>query len=188
VGIAVEVTVNARIKLYESIELIQSKGYHIWYVDTDSIITNCPPYELDISDTQLGKLKLEDYKDSKGITHKLENFEGLFIAPKFYSIKLKDETTLFKHKGFRKINFTFKELRELHYKNELYKIKTTSTSINKMKESLKRINTLDRRSRFLSTKEQPKRVKSFYDKRIVRGNQTKPLRIKALSGYDYDFL
>lgn len=170
VGIASQITAYSRQKLFEEIQKIISMGYNIYYVDTDSIITDCPPHKLKTSSTELGILKIED------LMH-----EGIFIAPKLYGylrnqayarkvLRMKEEKNKkFKkvHKGFPELDCTFQELKDKYFNNELRTLEYKATSICKFRESLKRKSFLKRNGPFLTSKNVSKKLKSVYDKRVV---------------------
>ena len=209
VGIASQITAYSRSRLYNFIDKIISMGYSVYYTDTDSIITDCPPSKLNIDNYKLGELKLENLLK-----------EGVFIAPKLYGFQRNQDTNIniilnndkitdknmlspinpikidfsvnnrlqeiknkkykMVHKGFSNLGCSYPELKEHYFNNTLKEIHYDDTSICKIKESLKRVNTLNRSGPFLSSKNVHKSLKSTYDKRIVLENMidTLPLTFK----------
>lgn len=84
-GIASRVTALAQLNLYSFIEKVQSMGGTIYYMDTDSLITDI---RMD-TNNELGGWKLvTDFK------------EGVFLAPKTYMIDTYDDDLIPKMKGF----------------------------------------------------------------------------------------
>ena len=86
------------------------------YHDTDSILLENKLNDKDISNFQLGKLKLE---------HILR--EGIFIAPKTYAFKDYADKTIIKHSGIKKGVMKYEDFIKLS-KGENLKIKTTKFS------------------------------------------------------------
>lgn len=85
VCIAAAVTAYARILMYKY--KIECKG-EIYYTDTDSIFSSVEISKEYVSDSDLGKLKLEGLVE-----------EAYFVAPKSYMVKYLDKTVM-KSKGF----------------------------------------------------------------------------------------
>jgi hypothetical protein len=82
VQLAAAITACARIHMYPYISRSDS-----YYTDTDSVVLASPLADECVSDTELGKFKLEYIV-----------FEGIFLAPKSYSLKTEGKS-IFKHKG-----------------------------------------------------------------------------------------
>ena len=146
----------ARIKLYEAIENIKSLGGEVYYCDTDSIVTNI---DLPIG-KNLGDLDLEQ-----------EIKEGIFLAPKFYSIITKDNKTISKHKGLSD-DYDFDLYKKALLYNDFTSFKEKKTSICSLLES---------KTRHLKHMEVIKKTRSAngcFDKRIITKDfNTKPLNI-----------
>lgn len=90
----VNVAVASAITAYARIHMSQFKNnldYKLFYSDTDSIYINKPLDNSYISNTILGKLKLENI-----IT------KGIFLAPKVYGLQTEDGQTIIKAKGLTK--------------------------------------------------------------------------------------
>jgi hypothetical protein len=100
VSIAAFVTSQARLRLYQFIEVCNKKGGQVWYVDTDSLKTDV---EMPSDPDKLGMLK-----------HEYDLVEGVFIRPKVYAAYkgLKDgvEEVEIKNKGLIK-----GALKDIHY-------------------------------------------------------------------------
>lgn len=112
----------ARIELYKLIHSALEAKNDIYYVDTDSIITN----HVYTTGKSLGQLKLIG-----------EINEGVFLAPKIYCIKFVDGKTMLKFKGLneisKRINFTnpiecFKEIFDNKNKDHNMKLKLLEKS------------------------------------------------------------
>jgi len=156
VHIASFTTAYARIKLYEKFEEVISKGGEIFYCDTDSIITNI---ELEIG-KKLGDLDLEN-----------EIKEGIFLFPKFYSIRLYDNSVISKHKGLNN-NYDFSEYEKILYHNDL-------TSFYEEKESIASILECNTRNlKHLSIIKKHRSLRGVFDKRILIDKiNTKPIHL-----------
>ena len=85
------IAIAAAITAYARIHMSQFKNsplYTLFYSDTDSIYINKPLDPIYVSDTELGKMNLENvFVDS------------IFLAPKVYAGKLEDGSELIKIKG-----------------------------------------------------------------------------------------
>jgi hypothetical protein len=81
----------------------------LYYSDTDSLILNCQlPNE--VVGPELGKFKLE-----------YEAKEGIFLAPKVYSLLLDDNSEITKIKG-SKLKISFNEIKNLLIKDSVINI------------------------------------------------------------------
>ncbi len=82
---------------------------HLYYSDTDSLVLDCQ-LPNNIVNNDLGNFKLECHIK-----------EGVFLAPKVYSIILDDDTEICNIKG-SKITLPFSSVKELLVKNSSHKI------------------------------------------------------------------
>lgn len=75
--IAAYIFARARLRLGRVMQQIQAMGFKVYYCDTDSIHTNCPPskFPAPLSD-ECGEWKLE-----------VSNAEGIYLAPKLYALR-----------------------------------------------------------------------------------------------------
>lgn len=180
VGIASEVTTGARIETFNIMQLIRKKGYKVYYTDTDCVHTDMPPSEWK---NLLHKSKLGAWDNEYGLIK-----EALYLAPKFYFLKLENGEVIKKHKGFKNIGLPFEEIKEMYFDDNL-KIFTEQNSICKLLESIIAKNDTDKRklnrkSLFLASKTYTKEFNATYNKRVVFGTETKPLIINNLSYYN----
>ena len=83
VHIAAAVTACSRMHMYKYISRPDC-----YYTDTDSAVLGSPLPEDEISSTELGKLKIEHFVK-----------QGIFLAPKTYSLKTEESGEVVKHKG-----------------------------------------------------------------------------------------
>jgi len=184
VGITAEITSLSRIRLFTEIDKILKMGYSVYYVDTDSIITNCPPNKLLVDKYKLGYLKCE---------HKI--IEGIFLTSKFYFLKIdtdydknvlllnKDKLKkyIFIHKGFKNIKIPYDKFKVLYENNRIDKICTKYDGIAKFKSSIKRkTGIVKRTSPFLCVVETEKQLRNFYDKRFISSNRINTTPIKFI--------
>jgi hypothetical protein len=121
VNIASFITAKARIKLHKLLHYITFKGYHIYYCDTDSVIT-----DYEIKEENMGEepfkvtYKLGDLKSELRPKNKL--FNGNYISdltirgPKNYAYKTNTGDEEIKLKGFN-INQNFYVI-DYDYKNK----------------------------------------------------------------------
>jgi hypothetical protein len=110
ISISSAVTAYSRIQMINLIKELIDLGYTIYYTDTDSIFVDRSLPTHMISNTELGKLKLE-YKFKKVV----------FLAPKVYGGILKFGKELVKIKGSKNV-IPFKELYSLLIKNTKLKL------------------------------------------------------------------
>ena len=103
IGIAASITAYARMHMQV---YLQSKGYKVYYTDTDSIVTDKPISSEHIGKA-LGQLKLE-YKIKKGV----------FLAPKVYSMITDQDKVVTKVKGLKESNIDFAVFETLLYKGK----------------------------------------------------------------------
>jgi hypothetical protein len=87
----VSVIIASAITSYARIHMSQFKNnseFNLYYSDTDSAFLNKPLPKSMISNTILGKMKLENIIDN-----------AIFLAPKVYCLVTKDNKTIYKVKG-----------------------------------------------------------------------------------------
>jgi len=105
----VSIPIAAAITAYARIHMSQFKNnidYNLYYSDTDSIYIDKPLSEDLISETILGKMKLENI-----IT------KGIFLSPKVYFLETTDDRIIFKVKGLsHNIVLTYDDFDSLLYK------------------------------------------------------------------------
>nr|YP_010991015.1 DNA polymerase [Pappia fissilis]WOX61288.1 DNA polymerase [Pappia fissilis] len=108
IAIASAITSYARIHMSQTIKYLIDNGYILYYKDTDSLFINKPLPDHLVSNTELGKLKLE-YICTKGI----------FLAPKVYCLITIDNQFICKVKGLdtKNINLTLEDFKYLLYKD-----------------------------------------------------------------------
>ena len=108
IGIAAAITAYSRI--FMSI-FKNNPNINLYYTDTDSIYTDSIIDEDLISQTILGKLKLEN-------TCK----KAIFLAPKMYCLETLDNKIIYKVKGLKhEVELTMKDFEQLLYKNTFIK-------------------------------------------------------------------
>lgn len=112
VHLAAAITACSRIYMYQYISRPDC-----YYTDTDSVVLGSPLPEEEISNTVLGKFKLE-----------YNIIEGIFLAPKSYYILTQEGKDILKHKGSAKA-LVNKEWFHYQYKN-LKSTKQTSVTSN----------------------------------------------------------
>nr|YP_010384620.1 DNA polymerase [Russula rosea]UHA57019.1 DNA polymerase [Russula rosea] len=122
----VSISIAAAITAYSRIHMSQFKNnpkINLYYSDTDSAYTDSElPDEL-ISDTILGKLKLENICN-----------KAIFLAPKVYCLETEEGKNFYKVKGLKhEIVLTMKDYENLLYKNALIK-KTQTKWIKNLNE------------------------------------------------------
>ncbi len=132
----------------------------VYYSDTDSIFCKNPLPISSISDTELGKFKLES---------KVK--EGLFLSPKVYMVKKSDNTIDIKFKGLNKELLTETDIYDIYYNstNVLKKI-----SFN-FKRNLQKFIIFKQDSNFNIFSKLLKRNKMFINNKWINTN---PLTIK----------
>lgn len=161
-AIASRVTSQAQIKLYSYIEYVQAHGGTIYYMDTDSLITDI---RIPTSE-ELGDLKLEcDFSS------------GIFLAPKTYYLNTYEKGGKIIMKGFSKSfkdHFGFKEFEEALLtgkKDQFQEWRIAPASLKKI-----RIRHLDG----FCTLVEPRSIQEDYNKREVLPDfTTRPWVIKV---------
>lgn len=114
----VSLPISAAISAYSRIHMSQYKNkddIKLFYSDTDSLYINKPLPDYMVSDTELGKLKLESISK-----------KAIFLAPKLYGLVSNDDDRVtLKIKGLKKERFnelSFNSLEELLYKNSMLEV------------------------------------------------------------------
>nr|QWO71441.1 DNA polymerase [Termitomyces titanicus] len=105
VGITSNVAIAAAITGWGLIRLskvLNIKGNEVLYSDTDSVFLIKKLEESFISETELGKFKLENVMT-----------EGVFVSPKFYGFKTEDGKVIMKTKGVGKGKISYEDLLDL---------------------------------------------------------------------------
>ncbi len=115
----VNIAIASAVSAYARIHMSQFKNnkYKLYYSDTDSIFIDRPLDDSVISNTELGKMKLE------GIYNK-----AIFLAPKVYGLRDIDGNAILKIKGLNKesmINITVDTLDELLVKDKALELNQT---------------------------------------------------------------
>ena len=150
--IASFVTSYARIELYKGVEAVHARGGSVYYMDTDSLVTdvNIP------QGTSLGEWELEDEID-----------EGIFLLPKIYAYK-HSERLVMKAKGFRVDDFKYST-----YEQALVNDFSTFTCEH---EGISGLFDSARRGLDVLFKSVIKRsLKGKFDKRVLDGYNTHPI-------------
>lgn len=160
-AIASFVTCYGRLRLYEAIEEALSKGGEIYYMDTDSIVTDV---ELKTGD-QLGDLEAEIPAID----------EGIFLLPKMYALKL-PSGELIKCKGFPRDIFKYEMFEHAIKTDDYAKFQFEQDKIATPFMSLRRNKS------FLGMTKFARSVINRYDKRLIEhGYRTSPLIIDDVS-------
>lgn len=146
--IAMQITANARIELYE---LIKRAKFDVYYCDTDSIFTS---QELSTS-SELGDIKLEAH---------IKEFVAL--EPKVYAYKTEDKEVI-RAKGFKASGITFDFIKSMLQENK--SISSNYSHLNYFKDYIRKGTLYDYSI--------SKKSKGSYDKRIIcaDGINTLPL-------------
>lgn len=160
-AIAARITALAQLKLYSYIEKAVAAGGRIYYMDTDSLVTDV---RLP-TDTDLGGLKME---------HEIK--KAVFLAPKTYCLSLyDDEKEKIVMKGFSSAfhdHITYKDFEEALFTGNLYKFREENIEPASLKTV--HIRHLDG----FVTVLQKKSLNTFYDKRLINPDySTEPLTI-----------
>jgi hypothetical protein len=104
IGIAAAITGYARIHMSQ---FKNNPDINLYYTDTDSVYTDSNIDESLISDTTLGKLKLENVCK-----------KAIFLAPKVYCLETEDNNLIYKVKGLKhEIELTMDDFEKLLYKD-----------------------------------------------------------------------
>ena len=134
VHIAAYITAYARLELLKKMKELKDKGYTIYYCDTDSIFTDCPPGEFgNVDDKELGYWSLDK-----------ELEEAIFIAPKTYSFITKDGKNKTKMKGvFREHVLYYEAMKKTFESKVLFKHVFSSKRVPTLMKQLKSDKKID---------------------------------------------
>ena len=122
--IAALITSYARVFMLKQMLQILEKGGKIYYMDTDSLVTDIP-LDQDLVGEKLGQFKLE---------YKIK--EGYFISNKTYCLILEDNSTVIKSKGVKQDSLTVEEFKAMYFTNKNVYAQKTSTVTNLTKGSI----------------------------------------------------
>jgi hypothetical protein len=110
----VNVAIASAITAYARIEMSKFKNnpdINLYYTDTDSIYIDSPLPEDFVSNTILGKMKLENVLE-----------KAIFLSPKVYCLLTEDGKLIYKIKGLsHDIEFTMNDFENLLYKDTFIK-------------------------------------------------------------------
>ena len=128
VHIAAHITAYARLVLLKKMKELKDKGYTIYYCDTDSIFTDCPPDKFgNVDDKELGFWSLDK-----------EIEEAIFIAPKTYSFISKDGKHKTKMKGvYKEHMLQYKIMKKIYESGVLFKDVFSSKRVPTLLKQLK---------------------------------------------------
>lgn len=183
VQIASYVTSYARLVLLDALRSAEKSGANVYYCDTDSIVTDKPLPDSIVSDTVLGKWKLESTPD-----------RALFLRPKVYVEAYGTDTTK-KFKGVSRetIGNDFEyDTYEFLY-NELCELKHDSVIVEKNRTMLNSIIVLQKEGKdydYYELREKRMNLKTT-EKRVMyyKENYTEPLFFKSLEEFEnYKFV
>jgi len=108
IGIAAAITAYARIHMSQ---FKNNPKINLYYTDTDSVYTDSELDESFISETLLGKLKLEHVCN-----------KAIFLAPKVYCLETIEGELIYKVKGLKHvIELTMNDFEQLLYKDAFIK-------------------------------------------------------------------
>jgi hypothetical protein len=131
----VSVAVASAITAYSRIHMSQFKNnpkINLYYSDTDSIYTDSELDDILISNTDLGKLKLENSCN-----------DAVFLAPKLYCLKTEDNEVIYKVKGLKhEVELTMKDFEHLLYKNAIIEKSQTKWFRNLSEGHIKLLETI----------------------------------------------
>lgn len=144
----ISVSIASSISAYARIHMSQfknNKKYKIFYSDTDSIYINKKLHKLLVSNTELGKLKLENIFT-----------ESTFLAPKVYGGRLESGEEIIKVKGLRhdvidnqltldKLNFLLHKNNSLNFTHTKTFRNFDSGTINLMEQTYNLVATENKR-------------------------------------------
>ena len=117
-------TSYSRVFMLKQILRILKKGGNIYYMDTDSIVTDIP-LDPEIVGEKIGQFKLEYVIK-----------EGFFISNKTYCLILEDGSTVIKCKGVNQDSLTVEDFKEMYYSNKNVYANKTSAITNLTKGSV----------------------------------------------------
>lgn len=109
INVASAITSKARIKLYEAQQSVINNGGRLLYSDTDSIFA---AYSKNVDNEKHGEIFWDISKEDTLIK------DAVFIAPKSYGIKYKNNKEVIKMKGYNQKNILFNSLKEQFYEEK----------------------------------------------------------------------
>jgi hypothetical protein len=192
VGIASMVTSYARLELYKLLKAIKDEGGNIYYMDTDSVITDLNIYENDKFKSFIG----EGGENLGELTNETEQEGGYYkelitLGNKMYALKnneLKENNIIIKMKGINsKQKYDIKEIDKknkiVHYKSinkldgknkiEFNDYKLLANGYNLICDNMNFISGVKEmiiKDNGLIKLSNTKSIKSFYDKANVNNN------------------
>ena len=134
VHIAAHISSYARLELLKKMKELKDKGYTVYYCDTDSIFTDCPPEGFgNVDDKELGFWSLER-----------EIEEAIFIAAKTYSFITKEGKEKTKMKGvFKEYMLKFEAMKKVFESGVLFKHVFSSKRVPTILKQLKNDKKID---------------------------------------------
>ena len=169
VHIAAHITAYARLELLKKMKELKDKGYTIYYCDTDSIFTDCPPDKFgNVDDKELGFWSLDK-----------EIEEAIFVAPKTYSFITKDGKSKTKMKGvFKEHVLQYETMKKVYQSGILFKHVFT---VNKVPTIMKQLKSDEK----IDFEEMSKTLSMYNDKRKpVSYIDTEPWHIDEVGKLD----
>lgn len=159
--IASAITSQARIEMHKWFRKVHNKGGKVWYCDTDSVVTDIQLEE----GTDMGEMDLEGTLE-----------EGIFLAPKVYAEKYKDEegTEVVKAKGMREPEIDFYTYRKAYEMNNPELIQSSWESPMGLKAGMK-----EEGDSWFETKDQSRSLQQFDQKRRYENGRSYPLEIQG---------
>ena len=162
VGIASAITAYARIEMSF---FKNNKDFELYYSDTDSAYLDKPLPDSLVSNTELGKLKLE---------HKIK--EAIFLAPKVYLLKTEENKYIYKVKGLsHDVNVSYEEFLSLLNKDSsIEKLQTKwfknfSEDTIKIKDQLYTLRATSNKRELLYENNVLRDTKPYYIKNSIDG-------------------
>ena len=148
VHIAAYISAYARLELLKKMKELKDRGYTIYYCDTDSIFTDCPPEHFgNVDDKELGFWSLDK-----------EIREAIFIAPKTYCFTSRKGVKT-KMKGvFKEYMLKFEAMKKVYESGVLFEHVFSSKRVPTILKQLKNNKKID-------FEEVSKTLSMFSDKR-----------------------
>jgi len=148
VHIAAYISSYARLELLKKVKELRDKGYTVYYCDTDSIFTDCPPQSFgNVDDKELGFWSLDK-----------EIEEAIFIAPKTYCFTSRRGAKTRMKGVFKEYMFQFEAMKKVYESGILFKHVFSSKRIPTILRQLKSNKKID-------FEEVSKTLSMFNDKR-----------------------
>jgi len=139
----------SRLEMYNYMEKAVNSGKKIYYMDTDSLVTNA---------------KFKESEDLGGMEREYKIKNGIFLMPKMYAIKLSNGKEEIKCKGFPKGTFKYNMFKKCIETGDYSQFNYNKKKFASPFESMRR------NKKFVSMINLTRRVISRYDKRIVLNN------------------